>query len=95
MTGPEGVNLGIRFYVLLLKIRSLRFNLLSESKTYYLAIVSTQAMGITVGLEHQPPGLRLSKGQARGGEGSASTACALPERVRQHQPPQNMIQGPC
>lgn len=38
---------------------------------HYLIIISTQALGITVGLEHQPPGPRPSSGQTRGGEGSA------------------------
>lgn len=59
------------FCVLLLKIRSLIFNLLSGHKTYYLIVISTQVLGIGVGLEHQPPGLILSLGQAKGEEGSA------------------------
>lgn len=49
---------------LLLKFRSLIFNLLSENKIYYLIIISSQALGISVGVEHQLSGLRLSSSQA-------------------------------
>lgn len=97
------------FWVLLLKIRSLIFNLLLECKTYYLIIISTQVLDISVGLEHQPSrhqcGLRTSTSRFDTELGSSQrwgglclapgTVCALPRRVRQCQQPQNMIHGQC